>query len=56
MNGFFASKESGRFAIAVGFGTTPSENLPDLPNETRAVANSPVGPVLNGSIIDPVNK
>ena len=54
MNCLFASKET--VAIAVGFGTTPSENPPDLPNETRAVANSPVGPVLNGSIIDPVNK
>ena len=29
---------------------------PDLPNETRVVVNSPVGPVLNGSIIEPVNK
>ena len=34
-------------AIAVGYGTTPSENLPDLPNEIRAVANSPISPVLN---------
>ena len=55
-----ASKdERCRFAIGAGFGITPSENLPDLPNETRAVANSPVGPVdpvVNGSMSEPVNK
>ncbi len=44
MNWLFASTETGRFWY-----------LPDLPNETKAVANSSDGPVLDGPIIERVN-
>ena len=37
----FASTETGRFWY-----------LPDLPNETKAVANGPDGPVLDGPKIE----